>query len=50
MDFLVHQGGRFVQAPHTTGSYRSPKLPEIHLDLRSFWRQAERRLDGVPLP
>jgi Uma2 family endonuclease len=46
--FLVNEGGRFVEVPQLTGVYRSPKFPEVRLDVARYWRQVETRLLRVP--
>jgi Uma2 family endonuclease len=44
IEFLVNEGGRFVVAVPEGTEYRSPVLPEIHLDIAAFWREVDRRL------
>lgn len=43
-ELLVNEAGRFVVALPVAGEYRSESLPEIHLDLTTFWRKVESRL------
>ncbi|HVT19522.1 MAG TPA: Uma2 family endonuclease [Thermoanaerobaculia bacterium] len=49
IDFLVNQGGHFVVALPSGGTYRSQALPEVSIDLAAFWRRVAKRL-GEPLP
>ena len=44
IEFLVHEAGRFIVALPVAGEYRSQGLPEIHLDVTTFWRKVESRL------
>jgi Uma2 family endonuclease len=39
--FLINEEGRFVAVPYAGGVYQSPKIPEIRLDVREYWRQVE---------
>lgn len=43
-ELLVNEAGRFVVALPEAGVYRSAGLPEIHLDVTTFWRTVESRL------
>ena len=43
IEFLVNEAGRFVVSLPAAGVYRSPQVPEIHLDVAEFWREVERR-------
>ena len=43
VEFLVNEAGRFVVSLPAAGVYRSPQVPEIHLDVADFWRQVESR-------
>jgi Uma2 family endonuclease len=47
IEFLVNEGGRFVVALPAGAEYRSQALPEIHLDLLVFWREADETLAGA---
>ena len=44
IEFLVNEGGRFVVEMPVGPVYSSRVLPEIQLDLPTFWKGAERRL------
>jgi Uma2 family endonuclease len=46
VEFLINEGGRFVVALPVGGEYRSRVLPEIHLDLPSFWGAVGSTLPG----
>jgi Uma2 family endonuclease len=48
LEFLVNEGGRFVEVPHVAGLYRSPKLPEIRFDVARYWRQVDAQLLRLP--
>jgi Uma2 family endonuclease len=48
IEFLINEGGRFVATPPVAGEYRSRKLPEIHFEVSSFWRQVEAKLLRLP--
>jgi Uma2 family endonuclease len=43
VEFLVNEDGRFVVSLPDAGVYRSEQIPEIHLDVAAFWREAEKR-------
>lgn len=43
VEFLVNEDGRFLVSLPEAGVYRSPQVPEIHLDIVEFWREVERR-------
>jgi Uma2 family endonuclease len=43
-EFLINEEGRFVEVPHATGVYQSPKIPEVRLDVSKYWRQVEAKL------
>jgi Uma2 family endonuclease len=43
IEFLVNEGGRFIVALPVAGVYRSEQIPELHLDVAEFWRNAESR-------
>jgi len=43
ISFLVNEGGRFVVIIPEGATYRSPVLPEIELDVESFWQELDRR-------
>jgi Uma2 family endonuclease len=44
VEFLVNDGGRFVVTLPVDGTYRSPALPEVTLDLVDLWRRLDRAL------
>jgi Uma2 family endonuclease len=44
IEFLINEGGRFVVALPVDREYRSPALPELRLDLETFWRDVADRL------
>jgi Uma2 family endonuclease len=51
LEFLVNEGDRFIAAPPVTRVYRSPRIPEVRLDVSSYWRRVEaqmRRLRSPP--
>lgn len=48
IDFLVNEASRLVAAPPVTGTYRSARIPELHLDLPKLWRQVAARLQRLP--
>jgi Uma2 family endonuclease len=43
IEFLVNEAGRFLVSLPVAGVYRSQQIPEVHLDVVEFWRQAESR-------
>ena len=43
IEFLVNEAGRFIVSLPVAGIYRSEQIPELHLDVAGFWRQAESR-------
>ncbi len=44
IEFLILQDGRYVITPNAGDSYQSPRLPEIVIDLRAFWRDVDDRI------
>jgi Uma2 family endonuclease len=44
IEFLVNEDGRFVVALPTGREYRSTVLPELRLDLVTFWEEVAKRL------
>ncbi|HEX4955161.1 MAG TPA: Uma2 family endonuclease [Thermoanaerobaculia bacterium] len=46
VEFLVNENGRFVVTLPTGKDYRSPRLPELELDLVHLWAEVDRRLPG----
>jgi hypothetical protein len=42
----VNRDGDFVVVLPAGRDYRSPALPEIHLDLLELWAAVDRRIDG----
>jgi len=43
-EFLLLEQGRYVIQQQPDNRYRSPRLPEIAIDLAAFWAEIERRL------
>ena len=41
--FLANEGGRFVVVIPVGATYRSGQLPEIEIDVESFWQEFDRR-------
>jgi Uma2 family endonuclease len=48
VELLVNQAGRFVAVPAMAGAYRSPVIPELHLDVSRFWRRVDASLRRLP--
>lgn len=46
IEFLIHQGGRFVVALPADDEYHSEVLPEVTLDLAELWRRVGGALPG----
>lgn len=44
IEFLINEDGRFVVALPAGREYRSAALPELRLDLVTFWEEVEKRL------
>ena len=44
IEFLVNEGGRFVVQSPANDRYRSPRLPEVEIELSAFWREVDERL------
>jgi len=44
IEFLVNDDGRFVVALPADREYRSSVLPELRLDLETFWQEVAKRL------
>jgi Uma2 family endonuclease len=44
IEFLRNEGGRFVVVALEGAVYRSQALPEVELDLVSFWREVEEEI------
>ena len=44
IEFLINEDGRFVVALPVDREYRSPALPELRLDLETFWQGVADRL------
>lgn len=44
IEFLLLNDGKYVIEQQPDNHYRSPKLPEIEIDLAAFWAEVERRL------
>ncbi|HEV3458530.1 MAG TPA: Uma2 family endonuclease [Thermoanaerobaculia bacterium] len=43
IEFLVNEAGRFIVSVPVAGVYRSQEIPEIHLDIASFWQEVTGR-------
>jgi Uma2 family endonuclease len=43
IDFLIQRGGHFEVVTPEDNLYRSPRLPEIVLDLAELWHQVDLR-------
>ena len=43
-EFLINQQSRFVVIPPTGGRYQSSRLPNISIDLASFWQEVDDRI------
>jgi Uma2 family endonuclease len=43
IDFMIHRGGEFEVVTAEANLYRSPRLPEIVLDLAELWHQVDLR-------
>ncbi len=48
IEFLVNRGGAFVPVPPAAAIYRSPAVPELHLDVVDFWRSVDTSLGRLP--
>jgi len=48
IEFLVNEAGRFVAAPLVTDRYRSPAIPELHLEVSDLWQLMDAWLRRVP--
>jgi Uma2 family endonuclease len=44
ISFLLFEGGRYVVTPSVGGRYQSPRLPEVEIELETFWREVAERL------
>jgi Uma2 family endonuclease len=44
IDFLLLENGRYSVMKSAEGRYQSPRLPELQIDLASFWREVAERL------
>ena len=44
IDFLVLNGGQYSVVETKEGSYQSPHLPELQINLANFWREVAERL------
>ena len=44
IEFLINESGRFVVQSPANDRYRSPRLPEVEIQLANFWREVEERL------
>lgn len=43
-EFLLLENGKYVVHQQPNDHYRSPRLPEIEIDLAAFWAEIDRRL------
>jgi Uma2 family endonuclease len=46
IEFLVNESGRFVVQSPVDDRYVSPRLPEIQLQLTSFWREVDQQMSN----
>lgn len=46
IDFLLLDGDRYKVELLTSDAYTSPRLPEVSIDLREFWTDVDRLLNG----
>jgi Uma2 family endonuclease len=44
IEFLINENGRFVVQSPANDRYQSPHLPEVEIQLASFWREVDERL------
>jgi Uma2 family endonuclease len=44
IDFLLLDSGRYVMMKAADNRYQSPRLPEVQIDLATFWREVAERL------
>jgi len=44
IDFLLLDSGRYVMMKAAENRYQSPRLPEVQIDLATFWREVAERL------
>lgn len=44
IEFLINESGRYVVHSPANDRYRSPRLPEVEIDLADFWREVDERL------
>jgi Uma2 family endonuclease len=47
IEFLVNEGGRYVVQSPANDRYQSPRLPEVEIELSSFWREVAERLPQI---
>ncbi|MCC6492648.1 MAG: Uma2 family endonuclease [Pirellulales bacterium] len=47
IDFLVLENGRYVVMNTAEGKYQSPRLPELSIDLATFWNEVAQRLPAT---
>jgi Uma2 family endonuclease len=44
IDFLLLEGGRYSMMKAADNRYESPRLPEVQIDLATFWKEVAERL------
>jgi Uma2 family endonuclease len=44
IEFLINENGRFVVQSPANDRYQSPRLPEVEIELSTFWREVDERL------
>ncbi len=48
IDFLLLENGRYALRPGVAGKYQSSRLPEIEIELATFWKEVASRLPEKP--
>jgi Uma2 family endonuclease len=46
IDFLINDVGRFVVQSPTNDRYRSPRLPEVDIQVADFWREVDAQMSS----
>jgi Uma2 family endonuclease len=44
IDFLLLENDRYVVMQTAEGRYQSPRLPELSIELPTFWREVDERM------
>lgn len=47
IEFLLLDNGEYVVKQSVDGRYQSPRLPEVQIDLATFWREVAERLPQI---